>query len=58
METFGASEVQPIIEKLVNKKAETAEGEEPEDAGYIFEVDLTQGKKVGRILNELLIRHI
>jgi hypothetical protein len=43
---------------MSTKKKPDEDAPEQDDFGCIFEIDLTQGKKVAKILNELQIKHI
>jgi hypothetical protein len=43
---------------MASKKKPDDDSPEVDDCGCIFEIDLTQGKKVAKILNELQIKHI
>lgn len=54
---MGASNIDTQIKALRAKKV-SEEAEDADDAGYVFEVDLTQSKRVGRVMNELLVKHI
>ena len=58
MESISASaQIDQLVQKMAGKKKPDEE-QDQEDFGCIFEIDLTQGKKVAKVLNDLQIRHI